>query len=150
MRGFNSSLAFYHSMSYRKPSRREAVRIYKLKAFRRFQRRERIANRALVKAVREAERGLIDADLGGGLVKQRIPRPGQGKSGGYRTILAYRRGDRAVYLFGFAKSDRDNLDADEMVYWQMVGRSYLDLDDDELDAATVEDELTELSYDDED
>jgi len=66
--------------------------------------------------------------LGGGLIKQRTARPGQGKSGGYRTIIAYRRGDRAVFLFGFAKSERANLDDDELSYLRRIGRSYLSLD----------------------
>lgn len=96
------------------------MRLYKLKAFARFQRREQIADRALANAVRRAENGLVDADLGGGLIKQRVARPGQGKSGGFRTIVAYRRGDRAVFLYGFAKSERENLNDDELSYWQRV------------------------------
>jgi hypothetical protein len=84
------------------------VRIFKLKGFARFQRRERIADAALVKALADIAAGLVDADLGGGLIKQRVARPGQGKSGGYRTLLAYRRGERAVFLYGFAKSGRAN------------------------------------------
>jgi hypothetical protein len=126
------------------------VRLYKLKAFARFQRRERIADGALGRAVRSVEAGLVDTDLGGGLIKQRIARPGQGKSGGFRTIIAYRRGDRAVFLYGFAKSERENLDDDELAYWQRVGRIYLGLDDDGLEAAIAADELTEVSYGEED
>ena len=122
------------------------MRLYKLKAFARFQRRERIADKALGKAVRSAEDGLVDADLGGGLIKQRVARPGQGKSGGFRTIIAYRRGDRAVFLFGFAKSERENLDDDELAYWQQVGRAYLALDEDGIEAAIAADELMEVSY----
>jgi hypothetical protein len=124
----------------------DEVRVYRLKAFGRFQRRERIADKALARAVRGAESGLVDADLGGGLIKQRVARPGQGKSGGYRTIIAYQRGDRAVFLFGFAKNERASLDDDELAYWQLVGRSYLGLDDNGLEAAIAEDELTEVSY----
>ncbi|MSO77769.1 MAG: type II toxin-antitoxin system RelE/ParE family toxin [Alphaproteobacteria bacterium] len=108
------------------------MRVYKLKAFARFQRRERIADKVLAKAVRVAEDGLVDADLGGGLIKQRVARSGQGKSGGYRTVIAYRRGDRAVFLFGFAKNERANLD-----------------DDDGIEATLVADELTEVSHGDE-
>ena len=93
------------------------MRVYKLKAFARFQRRELIADRALWNAVKSAEDGLVDADLGGGLIKQRVARPGRGKSGGFRTIIAYRRGDRAVFLYGFAKSERENLNDDELSYW---------------------------------
>ena len=90
------------------------MRLYKLKAFARFQRRERIADQVLGRAVKSAEEGLVDADLGGGLIKQRVARQSQGKSGGFRTLIAYRRGDRAIFLFGFAKNERDNLDADEL------------------------------------
>ena len=122
------------------------MRVYKLKAFARFQRRERIADRALWNAVKSAEDGLVDADLGGGLIKQRVARPGQGKSGGFRTIIAYRRGNRAVFLYGFAKSERENLNDDELTYWQRVGRAYLALADDAMDAATAGDELIEVDY----
>ena len=122
------------------------MRVFKLKAFARFQRRERIADATLAKAVRSAEAGLVDADLGGGLIKQRVARPGQGKSGGFRTIVAYRRGSRAVFLFGFAKSERDNLDDDELAQWQRVGRAYLGLDDERLEAAVAAEELMEVDY----
>ena len=125
------------------------MRVFKLKAFARFQRRERMADSALGKAVHSAEQGLVEADLGGGLIKQRVARPGQGKSGGYRTVIAYRQGERAVFLFGFAKNARANLDDDELAYWQRIGRSYLALDDERLDAAITADELTEVSYGDE-
>ena len=77
---------------------------------RQFQKREVIDDAALTRAVANAEIGLVDADLGGGLIKQRIARFGQGKRGGYRTIIAYRQGGRAVFLFGFAKNERDNLE----------------------------------------
>jgi len=123
------------------------VRVYKLRAFARFQRRNGIADRMLGKAIDSAERGLVDADLGGGLIKQRVARPGQGKSGGYRTMVAYRRGDRAVFLFGFAKSERTNLEDDELGHWRRIGRLYLALDEDGLEAAIAADELAEVSYD---
>jgi hypothetical protein len=64
---------------------------------------------ALCRAVRDAERGLIAADLGGGVIKQRIARPGQGKSGGFRTLIVFRAGTRAIFLHGFAKNEKDNL-----------------------------------------
>ena len=124
------------------------MRLYKLKAFARFQRRERIADKALEQAVHDAEKGLVDAELGGGLIKQRVARPGQGKRGGFRTIIAYWRGTRAVFLFGFAKSERENLDDDELSAWQRIGRAYLGLDDEGLEAAA--DELMEVSYGEED
>ena len=122
------------------------MRLFKLKAFARFQRQEGIANAALSKAVGGAEKGLIDADLGGGLIKQRVARPGQGKRGGFRTIVAYKRGNRAIFLFGFAKSERENLNDDELALWRRVGKAYLGLGDEGLVAAIAADELMEISY----
>jgi len=123
------------------------MRVYKIKGFARFQRRERITDKSLTEAVLGAERGLIDADLGGGLIKQRVARPGQGKSGGFRTLIAYRRGERAVLLFGFAKNERANIDDDELDEWRQVGRTYLELDDKGVEAAIAANELTGLSHD---
>ena len=74
------------------------MRVFKTKVFRRFQRKERMRGANLVEAVARAEKGLIDADLGHGLIKQRIARDGAGKSGGFRTIIAFRKGDRAAFL----------------------------------------------------
>ena len=83
--------------------------VYKTKWLGRFARREQIKDRYLSEAVGRAERGLIDADLGSGIIKQRVARAGQGRSDGYRMLLAYRSGDRAVFLCGFAKSERENI-----------------------------------------
>lgn len=77
-------------------------------------RRVGIADKMLCDAISRAERGLIDADLGGGVIKQRVARPRQGRSGGYRTVIAYRANDRAVFLHGFAKSEKDNISNDEL------------------------------------
>ncbi len=122
------------------------MRIFKLTAFARFQRRQRIADEALARAVHEASSGLVDANLGGGLIKQRLARKGEGKSGGYRTVIAFRRGDRAVFLYGFAKSDRENIDNDEVEVWRRVARLYLGLDADGLKAAVEAKEIVEVKY----
>ena len=68
----------------------------------------------LCNAVKDAERGLIDADYGGGVIKQRIARPHEGKSGGYRSIILFRRDERAFFVFGFAKSERANIDESDV------------------------------------
>jgi len=86
------------------------MRIFKNKWFVRFARKERITDAKLTEAVRNAEKGLIDADYGGGVIKQRIARPGQGKSGGYRSIIIFRKGNMAFFVYGFAKNERDNID----------------------------------------
>ena len=83
----------------------QRMRTFVTKAFRRFARAERISHERLLNAVDRANRGLVDAELGGGLVKQRVARPGQGRSGGYRTVIVLRRLEWAVFLYGFAKSD---------------------------------------------
>ena len=90
------------------------MRIFKTRLFAKFARREHIPDASLSEAIDRAGRGLVDADLGGGVIKQRVARQGQGRSGGYRTLIAYRFGDFAVFLFGFAKSDRDNIADDEL------------------------------------
>jgi hypothetical protein len=91
----------------------------------RFARREGISHARLAEAITRADQGLIDADLGGGLIKQRVARAGKGRSGGYRTIIAYRRGDRAIFVYGFAKSKRENLGPDELQSPREIGAVWL-------------------------
>lgn len=111
------------------------MRVFKTKPFARFASREGIADEELCEAVAQAERGLIDADLGGGVIKQRLAREGQGKSGGFRTILLFRRGVKAFFLYGFAKSDRDNIRRDELKAFRKLAGEMLTLDDKALAAA---------------
>jgi hypothetical protein len=102
-------------------------RVFKTKWFQRFARREKLSDAALAEAMARAERGQIDADLGGGVIKQRIARAGRGKSGGYRTIAVFRRGDRAVFMYGFAKSERDNIRPDEEKEFKVAAKHVLAL-----------------------
>ncbi len=104
------------------------MQIFKTKGFARFSRRQRIDDEALREAVSRAEQGLIDADLGGGVIKQRVPRPGQGRSGGFRTIVLYRTESRAVFVDGFAKSDRDDIDDDDLGMFRMLAAEFLNYD----------------------
>ncbi len=101
------------------------MQVYKTRWFARFARREEISDKHLYEVIERAERDLIDANLGGGLIKQRVARPGKGKSGGYRVIVAYRSGQRAVFLFGFAKSERENISKDELVFLRELARNWL-------------------------
>ena len=84
--------------------------IYKNKWFHRWAKKEGLSDPTLCAAVREMAAGLFEADLGSGLIKKRIAREGQGKSGGFRTLVATNRGDRWVFVFGFPKSVRANID----------------------------------------
>jgi hypothetical protein len=104
------------------------VQVYKTKAFTRFARRQRIDDAALCEAVSRANRGLIDADLGGGVIKQRVPRPGQGRSGGFRTLVLYRTKLRAVFVDGFAKKDQGNIDDDDVERFRVLATEFLGYD----------------------
>ncbi len=126
------------------------LRIYKNGWFAKFARREQISDEALCEAVRRAEQGLIDADLGGGLVKQRLARPGGGKSGGYRTIMLYRAKARAVFVYGFAKSDRANLDPDEVETYRAAARVVLALGQAQVEAEVAAGRWMEVRCDDQD
>lgn len=90
------------------------MQVFKTKWFARFARREKLSDKSLREAIERAEHGLIDADLRGGLIKQRVARSGQGKSGGYRTIVAYRAKGFAIFLSAFAKSERENIGPEEL------------------------------------
>ena len=106
------------------------MRVFKTKVFARFARKEGISNTKLSNAVLEIEMGLYEADLGSGLFKKRVARPGEGKSGGYRTTVAYSEGMRSVFLHGFPKNDKGsltNLELEELrnlqsftYNWQMM------------------------------
>lgn len=123
------------------------MRIFKNRWFVRFARKERISDNDLRDAILRAMRGSIDADLGGGLIKQRLARRGQGRSGGYRTIIVYRSEDRAIFLFGFSKSNLDNLEPDELSAFKEVARELLNLGDDALAQLIEAGRFTEIDYD---
>ena len=120
------------------------MRVFKSSWFRKFVAKERISDAALCEAVNRAEVGLVDADLGGGLLKQRVARPGAGRSGGYRTILIFRSGVRAVFVFGFAKSDRANLTDQEEAVYKAAAKLVLAFSEEQLDAEVASGRMTEV------
>ena len=111
------------------------TRIFKRRDFARWQTGERLPDTVLCKAVREMESGLVDADLGGLLYKKRVARPGSGKSGGYRTLLAARIGSRYVFLHGFPKSATANITREEKRALQFAGKVFLELSAEALSKA---------------
>jgi len=125
---------------------RRAVRIFVTKVFARFARKERFEMR-LCHAIARAEVGSVDAELGGGLIKQRVARPGAGRSGGYRTVIAYRAASRSVFLYGFAKNERENIDGRELDDLKKLARLYLSYSDTQIAAALKAGELTEVTCD---
>ena len=122
------------------------MRIFKSKWLTRYARRERIADESLREAVERAERGLVDADLGGGIIKQRVARAGQGRSGGYHMLVAYRAGERAVFLYGFAKRERENIDEDELLTLREIGAAWLAADARQIARALDEEALQEVPH----
>jgi hypothetical protein len=118
--------------------------------FARFARKERLDDHQLCEAIQRAGRGSIDADLGGHLIKQRVARAGGGRSGGYRTVIAYRAEQRSVFLYGFAKSARDNVNDKELNDLRKLARHYLGFSEQQIAVALRESELQEVAYDDED
>lgn len=124
------------------------MRIFKNVWFRKFARRENISDAALCDAVARARAGLIDADLGGGLIKQRVARPGAGRSGGYRTLILFRADRRAVFAFGFAKNDRANLNEEEEAAFKKAAKLVLAFSEARMDAELKTGRLTEVSCDD--
>ena len=105
------------------------MRTFKTKAFARFTNEAGIRDAALCDAVRDAERGLIVADLGGGVIKQRIARHGQGKSGGFGTLIVFRIGSRAFFVHGFAKNKKGNIEKDEFIAVKKLAAELLAYDD---------------------
>jgi len=125
------------------------LRVFKTKWFARFARREGLADSKLIETIKEIESGLIEADYGGGLIKKRVARDGGGKSGGYRSIIAYRSKGRCIFMFCFAKNDKENLDKNEVVAYKNAAAIYLGFSDMEITAAVEKREMEEVEYHDE-
>jgi hypothetical protein len=125
------------------------VRIFKSKTFTRDAKKFGLADADLLAAVAAAERGLLDADLGGGVVKQRIAREGEGKSGGFRTIILLKSGERAFFVFVFAKNEQENIKKSELTAFKKLATVLLALDDPALTRAMAAGALTEVNEEDE-
>ena len=121
--------------------------IYKTRWFDRWARKQGIGSQVLCAAVREMTAGLYEADLGGGLLKKRIARPGQGKSGGFRTLVATNKGNRWIFVFGFPKNERSNIDKDEAEALKKLAEHLLSLTTQALDKARRAGELMEITDD---
>ena len=98
----------------------------------------------LRKAIEEMERGLVDADLGGGVFKKRVALPGRGKSGGARTLIATNRENRWIFVYGFEKNDRDNITQAELAMLKQIAKDLLECPETALKAAISGGELLEV------
>lgn len=109
------------------------MRVFRNSWFRKFARKQRISDAALCEAIVRIEAGLVDADLGGGLLKQRVAREGHGRSGGFRTLIAFKTDTRAVFVFGFAKSEQANIDAEDERELKKLAALVLSFAEEEMD-----------------
>ena len=100
--------------------------------------------RDLCDAVERAERGQLDADLGGGVIKQRIARPGEGRSGGFRSIILYRVNDLAFFVYGYPKSKRANMTEVELTGLKKLADAMLDYNEEQLHTAMQTEVLREV------
>jgi hypothetical protein len=121
------------------------VRIFTNTWFARFAAKEGIADGELLDMVNRLEAGRVDADLGGGVYKVRIARPGAGKSGGYRVILFFRSGERTFYVYGFAKSARANIGEKELAKLKQRAKTRFSMTDEQIKAALKAGILKEIA-----
>lgn len=125
------------------------MRIFKTRVLAKITRQNGISDASLVTAVDNAIRGLIDADLGGHIIKQRLARPGEGKSGGFRMLIGF-RSDLAIFLFGFAKNQRENIDRDLLKTLREIVAMWFAADEKRIAKALVDGILIEIHHDNED
>ena len=122
------------------------MRVFKTRFFSRWMRKTELTNSALCNAVAEMGQGLIDADLGGGVVKKRIGLAGRGKRGGARTLVATNRGNRWFFLYGFEKNDRANIMDDELEALKEIAEQLLARTGRQLDEAVQDGSLQEICH----
>jgi len=123
------------------------LKIFKNAWFGRFARKEKISAEVLWDAVERAEKGQIDADIGGGVIKQRIARPGAGKSKGYRSIILFRKGEKSFFVYGFSKSDLGNIREDEEEQFKKMAKHVLALTDAQLSELIANGQFEEVIRD---
>ena len=123
------------------------MKVFKNAWFGRFARKEKISADALLDAVARAEKGQIDADLGGGVIKQRIARPGESKSKGYRSIVLFRKGELSFFVYGFSKSELGNIRKDEEAQFKKMAKHVLSLTDAQLSELVANGQFEEVIKD---
>jgi hypothetical protein len=121
------------------------LRVFITRWFDRYAKKEEICEDNLKEAIHRAENGLVDAELGGNLLKIRIARKGHGRSSGYRTLIAYKKNKRAVFLYGFAKSERENINHDELASLKELASAWMNASDEEINRSLLNGALKEVN-----
>lgn len=120
------------------------MRIFRNQWITKFVKKHKISDSELIEAVERADDGLIDADLGGGVIKQRIARQGQGRSGGYRSLIFFRHGERAFFMTAFAKNDRENITDKELAELKKAAAIILAMTETDIEQAKSNGTFTEI------
>lgn len=120
------------------------MRIFRNQWITKFAKKHKISDSELIEAVERADKGVIDADLGGGVIKQRIARQGQGRSGGYRSLIFFRRGERAFFMTAFAKNDRENITDKELAELKKAAAAILAMTETNIEQAKANGTFTEI------
>jgi len=120
------------------------VAVFVTKEFVRFQRKARLSDLDLIEAAERVRKGRWDTDLGGGVFKQRIARKGEGKSGGYRTILCFKRGSHVFFIHGFSKNEKQNVSQSELQALKRLSKVLLNLGDEQIEASLLRRELAQI------
>jgi len=123
-----------------------SLRALKTRTFARWAKREGLTDDVLAAALSEMAKGLIDARLGGGVVKKRIASGEQGKRGAYRVLVASNLTDRWVFVFGFAKNERDNIEDKELKLLKTLAAVFLAMDEATLARAIAAGDLVEIQH----
>lgn len=120
------------------------MRIFKNKMFFKWAKSEGLSDSTLLKAAKEIDQGLIDAVLGGNLVKKRVARKGEGKRSGFRTIVVFQKGNRTIFIYGFPKNQRDNINEQEERALKELAQDLLDAPESELKDMVANGDLYEV------
>lgn len=120
------------------------MRIFKNREFHKWSKKQGISDQVLLTAIREIEQGLHGANLGGGVYKKRLPFGGKGKSGGVRTILAFKTGKLAIFMYGFSKNQQENISNQEEYALRALAKVYFAFKDYEITTAITLGDLVEV------
>ncbi len=107
----------------------------KTKWFNSWAKKNKINDISLFEGITNLENNLSTVSLGSSLYKVRISRKGAGKSSGFRTIIVFKSGEKAIYIYGFAKNEQDNISSTELSMFKKLGKDLLRLNDTELNKA---------------
>jgi hypothetical protein len=121
------------------------VQVFKNRMFFKWAKSEGLTDSTLLKAAKEIDRGLIDASLGGNLIKKRVARKGHGKSSGFRTIVVFQKGHRIIFIYGFPKNQRDNINEQEEKALKKLAQNLLEAPEGELKDMIANSDLYEVT-----